>query len=584
MSALKIGSRATEKELYERESKKTFSSLTNSEIKARLTPKEIRRQEAIFEIINTERQYVADLAVIIYSFVTPLQEKKILKQDDLVSLAPNIETIFKLNSNFLQELELRLRTSEERIITTIGDILIERVPTFSLYTPYCSNQPTIPPKLDDLRSRHSGFNDFMKNRPKEFRGLYLDDFLIKPVQRITKYPLLLRAVLENTEEDDPDRANINAACLKIKEIVNVINERTRQAEGRQKVLEVSNRLGVTLLSRSRLLIRQGNCTLQSGRGKNDSTSAIFYLFNDLLLWSRVRKGLIYQLSESTPKEDEIERVDLAFVDFDTNGVDGKTISISSTKESDDFRAMVVFNSDDERDGWLESIKTAVASLPKVAMEEGSPLNGDHSTSVLNTNVNSPRVQGNEHSQLVHSSSSSGKNGPFSLLKRLSSPPMNLMQEHQMNILQSSTSQSSISPVMTPPQGGSPVSSQSSRRSRPKTFSYTRTEEIGDVNSILREGILTAEELERKIELEHKCAQLRREIMLSRVDIAMKLAAKSGTEGQQMMKGLENLKKQMTEASVKNEELRKNRDSMKIQLRLAQSQTNKAIRPRGKKSK
>ena len=88
----------------------------------------------------------------------------------------------------------------------------------SLSSPFFSS---LPPSLSFLSSLLSSlpfslslpslsslsFLSSLENGP-EVRGLALHAFLIKPVQRICKYPLLLRDLIRNTDSDHPDRQNL----------------------------------------------------------------------------------------------------------------------------------------------------------------------------------------------------------------------------------------------------------------------------------------------------------------------------------------------------------------------------------------
>ncbi|KAJ5677256.1 uncharacterized protein N7477_002889 [Penicillium maclennaniae] len=58
----------------------------------------------------------------------------------------------------------------------------------------------------------------------------LDSLLVKPVQRILKYPLLLADLLESTPEDHPDRASLSSALLEVTNISVRINEMKKRAD------------------------------------------------------------------------------------------------------------------------------------------------------------------------------------------------------------------------------------------------------------------------------------------------------------------------------------------------------------------
>lgn len=58
----------------------------------------------------------------------------------------------------------------------------------------------------------------------------LGSFLIKPVQRVMRYPLLLMELLSATPEAHPDKAPLTAAVLAVKEINVNINEYKRRKD------------------------------------------------------------------------------------------------------------------------------------------------------------------------------------------------------------------------------------------------------------------------------------------------------------------------------------------------------------------
>lgn len=74
-------------------------------------------------------------------------------------------------------------------VSEIGDLLIECAESFEAYFVYASNYPTAMKLL--TRPEMKGILTKLMSAP-DARGLSLESFLIKPVQRICKYPLLIR--------------------------------------------------------------------------------------------------------------------------------------------------------------------------------------------------------------------------------------------------------------------------------------------------------------------------------------------------------------------------------------------------------
>jgi guanine nucleotide exchange factor for Rho/Rac/Cdc42-like GTPase family protein len=76
---------------------------------------------------------------------------------------------------------------------------------------------------------------FACSRLEQTKGLDLGSFLIKPVQRILKYPLLLRELVKNTPDDHPDRLRLDEALAAMSDVAQSINEEKRNAERTQGV-------------------------------------------------------------------------------------------------------------------------------------------------------------------------------------------------------------------------------------------------------------------------------------------------------------------------------------------------------------
>lgn len=90
------------------------------------------------------------------------------------------------------------------------------------------------------------------------KGLNLTSYLIKPIQRICKYPILLRVrtinfqlfsiiiswkkkeLIKNTPENHPEFNTLSSAMDKIEQVVSYINENKRFQENRSKLEEIEN--------------------------------------------------------------------------------------------------------------------------------------------------------------------------------------------------------------------------------------------------------------------------------------------------------------------------------------------------------
>lgn len=91
--------------------------------------------------------------------------------------------------------------------------------------------------LDKLRASNSPFASFEKkaNSHPETKGIGLAGYLIKPVQRICKYPLLVQEMLKHTPEDHKEAQELHSSYQSISSVVDYINARQHIHANQQKL-------------------------------------------------------------------------------------------------------------------------------------------------------------------------------------------------------------------------------------------------------------------------------------------------------------------------------------------------------------
>lgn len=109
------------------------------------------------------------------------------------------------------------------------------------YIVYCSNQTLAAECVDEYYAKSQIFAQFIDEPRPECRNLNLQGFLVKPLQRLCKYPLLLRELIKETEPGI-DLNDLEQAFLDIKAILDEANERTREVEGLKKLQSIQKLL------------------------------------------------------------------------------------------------------------------------------------------------------------------------------------------------------------------------------------------------------------------------------------------------------------------------------------------------------
>ncbi|XP_019713701.1 triple functional domain protein-like isoform X3 [Hippocampus comes] len=158
--------------------------------------KSARRKEFIMaELIQTEKAYVRDLRecmdTYLWEMTSGVEEipPGILNKEHIIF--GNMQDLYEFHHNiFLKELE-----KYEQLPEDVGHCFVTWADKFQMYVNYCKNKPD----STQLILEHAG-NYFDEIQQRHRLANSISSYLIKPVQRITKYQLLLKELLTCCEE------------------------------------------------------------------------------------------------------------------------------------------------------------------------------------------------------------------------------------------------------------------------------------------------------------------------------------------------------------------------------------------------
>ncbi|XP_067335742.1 pleckstrin homology domain-containing family G member 3 isoform X4 [Channa argus] len=263
-------------------------------------PKLTYVDRVVMEIIETERMYVKDLRSIVEDYLVHIIDMSNLpiRPEQVCALFGNIEDIYVFNSELLQSLDMC-----ENDPVAIAQCFVDKSDYFEIYTQYCTNYPNSVAALKDcMRSKPLG--KFFRDRQAALGlSLPLGSYLLKPVQRILKYHLLL---LEIAKHFDPDEAGYEVVQEAINTMTGVawyINDMKRKHEHTVRVQEIQSLLinwkGPDLTTYGELVLEG---TFHVLRAKNSRT---LFLFEKMLLITKKRgEHYVYKIHISAKSVEE----------------------------------------------------------------------------------------------------------------------------------------------------------------------------------------------------------------------------------------------------------------------------------------
>ncbi|RUS89998.1 hypothetical protein EGW08_002265 [Elysia chlorotica] len=204
----------------------SISSVSMSSFPEGDSPKS-KQKHIMNELIETEEAYVNELYQILQGYYNKMDNKSLLMMVPPALLGQkhilfgNLEDIYHFHNDvFLNELK-ECRDSPARV----GKIFVNRKEEFQMYSIYCQNKP----KSEALRIRVGDSNAFFKECQRQLgHRLPLGAYLLKPIQRITKYQLLLKEMLKNTGDNPDLTAALNEAFDTMLSVLAYLNDSMHQ--------------------------------------------------------------------------------------------------------------------------------------------------------------------------------------------------------------------------------------------------------------------------------------------------------------------------------------------------------------------
>ncbi|XP_075970602.1 guanine nucleotide exchange factor still life isoform X15 [Anticarsia gemmatalis] len=195
-------------------------------------------KKVLLELVDTERAYVKHLNNLLENYLEPLKKETFLSNAEINALFGNIQEIVTFQRQFLQNLEEALEAEPnfhhfefsnqfKNVLFAVGNAFLYYVNHFKLYSSFCASHSKAQ-KVLHPNEGNQALQEFLAARnPKQQHSSTLESYLIKPIQRILKYPLLLQQLRNLTDVNSEEHLHLVEALKGMEKVAEHINEMQR---------------------------------------------------------------------------------------------------------------------------------------------------------------------------------------------------------------------------------------------------------------------------------------------------------------------------------------------------------------------
>nr|XP_046155518.1 FYVE, RhoGEF and PH domain-containing protein 6-like [Oncorhynchus gorbuscha] len=346
---------------------------------------EVKRKKVVHiaqEIMSSEKVFVDVLKLLHIDFrdavakATRQNGKPVVEERILTQILYYLPQLYQLNRDLLRELEERVAHWGDH--QRLADIFVQKGPYLKMYSTYIRQFDNNVAMLDEQCRKNPGFAAVVREFEMSPRcaSLALKHYLLKPVQRIPQYQLLLTDYLKNLPEDSSDYKDTQAALGIVKEVANHANDIMKQGDNFQKLMHIQYSLNGQheIVQPGRVFLKEGTLMKLS---RKVMQPRMFFLFNDTLLYTTPVQSGQYKLNsmlslagmkvskpsqEAYQNELNIESVERSFI-----------LSASSATERDEWLAAIATAIDDHTRKKITFISSRSQEEADGVCDSGAPL-------------------------------------------------------------------------------------------------------------------------------------------------------------------------------------------------------------------
>ncbi|KAM6235967.1 rho guanine nucleotide exchange factor 18 isoform 3-T4 [Porphyrio hochstetteri] len=352
----------------------------------------IKRQDVIYELMQTEMHHVRTLKIMLKVYSKAMREELQFPNAVINKLFPCVDELLELHGQFLLQLKERRKESLEEgsernyTIQNIGDLLVKQFSGENgermkeKYGVFCCGHNEAVSHYKDLLQSNKKFHNLIKKigNCSIVRRLGVQECILLVTQRITKYPVLVERIIQNTEGGTKDYEELTQALSLIKDTITHVDAMVNECEKGQRLKEIMHKMepkstgkcknGLTFrkddMGQRRLLL-DGMLYWKAASGRLKDVLAVL-LTDVLFLLQEKDQKYTFASVDSKPPVISLQKLIVREV---ANEEKAMFLISASLKGPEMYE--IHTSSKEERNSWMAHIRRAVESCPD---EEGGTCN------------------------------------------------------------------------------------------------------------------------------------------------------------------------------------------------------------------
>jgi len=286
-----------------------YAAMVNAqeELYQSVSAPEDKRNNVLSELHETEKNYV-DVVRVIIGFKKTLEASKLTKTD-IALIFSNVTDLMVVHKDLLNEIELQMKSTTGRNISTP---FAKVCPKMKVYGRFCCEIPQSLARLKKLMTDPKLARILEEAREKSSQRFPLKDLLNVPMQRVLKYPLLIKELIKGTPDNHPDKQNLVATMQTVVDLAAYVNQTKKDHDALKKVEGLVRNYKGPEMATIAPMMKDGDLKYSEAQGGKFKDTYLFLFRQGLVLCKKER----FKFSEFVALDDKSE-----IIESNTKGAD-----------------------------------------------------------------------------------------------------------------------------------------------------------------------------------------------------------------------------------------------------------------------